>query len=134
MLARRWRLWLSLAGLSEIDGDSSPRDPTPLILHPREGGPSEDYTVVTTGVGVGLAGRTYGVDTSQWYWTFSSVYDPERGGSRCGGGLTRDEVLAGFAEAWREWLVLARLGGVSGKEDACKGKSHCASLGFPTSS
>ncbi|MGA0561679.1 hypothetical protein ACO2RV_04460 [Ancylobacter sp. VNQ12] len=111
MLARRWRLWLSLAGLSEGAGDGPPRDPTPLILHPREGGRSEDYTVVTAGVGLGLVGRTYGVDTSRWHWSFSSVYDPEHGGARCGGGLTRDEALARFIEAWRAWLTLAALQG-----------------------
>ena len=111
MLASRWRLWLSLAGLGEIEGGAPPRDPPTLSLHPREGGPSEDYAVATNGVMLGLVGRTFGVGTSRWYWTFSAVYDPERGSSRRGGGLTRDDALAGFTEAWRAWLALAALQG-----------------------
>ena len=111
MLATRWRLWLSLAGLGEIEGDATPRDPPPLALDPRDGGPSEDYTVASNGVALGLVGRAFGVDTSPWYWTSSAVYDCERGGSRRGGGLTRDAAHAGFTEAWLAWLALAALQG-----------------------
>lgn len=111
MLARRWRLWLSLAGLSEIEGDAPPREPPAFSLQPRDGMPSEDYAVATNGVTLGLLGRTFGVDRGRWGWTFSAVFDPERGGSRRGDGSTRDQALAGFTDAWRDWLALAALQG-----------------------
>jgi len=111
MLAARWRLWLRLAGLNEGEGAAALHDHLPLTMTAREGGPSEDYDVAINGITLGLIGRTFGVGTSRWYWTFSAVYDPERGGSRYGGGLTRDDALAGFTETWRAWLALAALQG-----------------------
>jgi hypothetical protein len=117
MFAHRWRTWLGSAGLREID-PASPKaggPPAPLTLGCGDDRPSAGYRVESRGVPIGVIRRTYGVDTSRWYWSLSAITVPveERpaGTSHpCGGGATAEEALAGLAARWRVWLDVAGLG------------------------
>ncbi len=107
---------MALAGLREIDPASweIDRAAPPLTLRRREDGPSEGYCVESNGVPLGVIGRTYGVDTSRWYWLLSSItlpVDERKGGisSPCGGRHRSEEALAGLAARWRAWLATAGL-------------------------
>lgn len=116
MFADRWRTWLGSAGLREID-PASPKAgglPAPLTLGCRDGGPSEGYRVESRGVPIGVIGRTYGVDTSRWYWSLSAITVPvdERPAGMshpCGSGVDQAEALEGLTARWRAWLATAGL-------------------------
>lgn len=124
MLARRWRIWLRAAGLREVNaphGEENARPPARsdmatagLMLKPRNDGPSEGYRVESNGVPLGAVGRTYGVDTTRWYWSLSAIAVPvderARGVSHpYGGGVTREKAFAGLTASWRAWLTVAGL-------------------------
>ena len=113
MFAHRWRIWLAFAGLSEIGPPSRAIDctPTALTLRRLEDGPSESCRIESNGVPLGVIGRTYGIDTSRWYWSLSLVSTPVNARKMsypCGGG-DQVEALEGFVKRWRVWLATAGL-------------------------
>ena len=114
MFARRWRLWLASAGLREVDPAALQEADmvAPALTLRCENKSSEGYRVERNGVLLGVIGRTYGVDTSRWYWSLSSISTPidAQGMSHPrGGGADPAEALEGLTTLWRAWLATAGL-------------------------
>jgi hypothetical protein len=85
---------------------------TTLTLRLLQDGLSEGYRVESNGAPLGVIGRTYGVDTSRWYWSLSSISTPldARGMSHpCGGGADQAEALERLTAHWHAWLATAGL-------------------------
>jgi hypothetical protein len=93
---RRRRTWQRTDSKLSQRGAARATQATTLTLRLLQDGPSEGYRVESNGVPLGVIGRTYGVDTSRWYWSLSSISTPldARGMSHpCGGGVDQVEAL-----------------------------------------